>query len=177
MPKPKIDRVKMTQMLRAGKTQKEVADFFEVTEGAVSLAKQELNIAVVKDIALESAHRVVAESLDTVGQLRKINEYANELLDLLMGVNQGDEDSIKILEECGYKCRDPRDLTLKTMKEIRGQLRLQLEILAALYDLKTIQEFQDEVLAVISEIDPEVKNDIIRRLHERRAVRRAFKIN
>ena len=48
MPKPKIDRVKLSQLLKQGKTQREVAQVFGVSEGAISKAKKELNISVVK---------------------------------------------------------------------------------------------------------------------------------
>ncbi|MGA2109447.1 MAG: hypothetical protein ABSH25_17620 [Syntrophorhabdales bacterium] len=54
MPKPKIDKVKLSQLLRAGKSQKEIAQVFGVTEGAISKAKKELNISVVKNVGLES---------------------------------------------------------------------------------------------------------------------------
>ena len=52
MPKPKIDRVKLNQMLQRGTPQHEVAQYFGVTEGAISKAKKELNVAVVKNVAL-----------------------------------------------------------------------------------------------------------------------------
>ena len=73
MPKPKIDRVKLDQMLRSGKSQKEVAQLFQVSEGAISKAKKELNIAVVRNVSLESAHKIVGRSLDSIGQLQTIN--------------------------------------------------------------------------------------------------------
>ena len=42
MPKPKIDRVKLNQMIKAGKPQREIAQVFGVTEGAISKAKKEI---------------------------------------------------------------------------------------------------------------------------------------
>lgn len=85
MPKPRIDRVKLNQLLRAGKSQREVAQVFGVTEGAISKAKKELNLAVVKNVTMESAHKVVDRNLDAVQQLQKVNKAANQLLDELMG--------------------------------------------------------------------------------------------
>ena len=41
----KIDRVKLNQMLRAGKSGKECADYFGVTPPAITKAKKELNIS------------------------------------------------------------------------------------------------------------------------------------
>ena len=62
MSKPKIDKVKLFQMLKAGKSQREIAQFFGVTEGGISKAKKELNLSVVKNVALENAHRVVGKN-------------------------------------------------------------------------------------------------------------------
>ena len=98
MSTSKIDRVKLTQLLRAGKSGKEVAQVFGVTEGAISKARKELNISVIKNVALENAHRVVDKNLNAIQQLQKINDYANELLDLLMRWGRGEEEAIRILE-------------------------------------------------------------------------------
>jgi len=189
MPRPKIDRVKLNQLLTAGKSQKEVAQVFGVTEGAISKAVRELNIAVVKNVALENAHRVVGKSLNAIDQLQKINTYANEMLDLLMRWNRGDSEAIQILESQvstkkvrigdqeefvrEFKFKDPRELALKAMQEIRGQLGLQLEIFKTLYDLEAIAEFQAEVLSAIEEVSPDVRNNIINALRKRRTIRQA----
>ena len=68
MPKPNIDRLKLNQMLRDGKPQNEIAQFFGVSEGVISKAKRELNIAVAKNTALEAAHQIVQKELDVVTQ-------------------------------------------------------------------------------------------------------------
>lgn len=191
MPKPKIDRVLLNKMLREGQSPKEAAKFFGVSKVAIWKAKKQLNIAVVKSVALESAHRVVDKNLDAVAQLQKINDYANELLDLLMRWNRGDEGALQILESqvrkvkvrgseeeiTEYKFKDPRELALKAMAEIRGQLSLQLDIFKTLYDVEAIAEFQKEVLSSIGEVSPDVRGKIIQRLKERRALRGSISIN
>ena len=156
MPNLKIDRVKLNQMLRAGKPQREIAQVFGVTESAISKAKKELRITVVKNVALENAHRVVDKNLNAIDQLYKINEAANKLLDEL---------------------EQKPDLKLRAMAEIRNQLRLQLDIFQSLYDMKAVQEFQDEVLTAIGEASPDVRDKIIRSLNEKRAIRSAVKFN
>lgn len=156
MAERKIDRVKLNQMLNTGKAQKEIAQFFGVTEGAISKAKRELNISVVKNVALENAHRVVGKNLDAIEQLQKINTEANRLLDEL---------------------EQTPELKLKVMAEIRGQLRLQLEIFQCLYDMKAVQEFQQEVLSAIGETAPEVRRAIVDKLNKKRAIRSAVKFN
>jgi hypothetical protein len=190
MTNGKIDKVKLSQMLRSGKSGKECAKVFGVTEGAISQTKKELNISVVKSVAMESAHKVVEQNLNTVVQLQKINNYANELLDLLMRWNRGDGEALQILESqvkkvkvrgseeeiSEYKFKDPRELALKAMAEIRGQLSLQLDIFKTLYDVQTVADFQKEVLTAIGEVSSDVRDNIIRRLKESRVIRQSVSI-
>jgi len=156
MSKAKIDKVKLNRLLRSGKSQRECAQVFGVTEGAISKAKKELNINVVKNVALETAHQVVSKNLNAIDQLHKINKQANQLLD---------------------DFEQKPEMKLKIMAEIRGQLKLQLDIFQTLYDMRTIQEFQHQVLESIGSVDKEVRDDIIRRLQDRRALRSAIQIN
>jgi len=161
MPKPKIDRVKLNQMLSSGKSQKKIAQFFDVTEGAISKAKKELSIAVVKSVSLENAHRVVDKNLNAVDQLQKINDQANKI------INDLSESSD----------RADRELILKACREVQNQLRLQLEIFQTLYDMKAVQSFQNEVLTAIGEVEPDVRNRIIQRLNEKHAIRRSITVD
>lgn len=190
MPNLKIDRVKLNQLLKAGKPQREIAQVFGVTESAISKAKKELHITVIKNVALESAHRVVDKHLNTVDQLQKINENANEILDLLMRWQRGDDEALQILESqkkvrvgkdeeevVEYKLKDPRELALKAMAEIRNQLKLQLEIFQSLFDMKAVQEFQEEVLTTIGEASVETRNAIIDKLNQKRAIRTAIRFD
>ena len=156
MAQSKIDVIKLNQLLKSGKSVAECAKFFDVTPSAVSQAKKKLNVAVVKNVALESAHKVVDQNLDAVAQLQKINNAANNLLDEL---------------------EQTPELKLKIMAEIRGQLRLQLDIFKTLYDLKAIQEFQMEVLDVIGNVDKGARDEIIYRLGKKRAIRTAIQFN
>lgn len=185
MSKPKIDKVKLNQLLRAGKSQRECAQVFGVTEGAISKAKKGLNISVVKNVALENAHRIVDKNLNAVDQLQKINGHANELLDFCMKWINGYDEALQVLESqvrtvrigkdkipvSEYKFKDPREIALRAMSEIRGQLKLQLEIFQTLYDMRTVEEFQSEVLDTIGNVSKEARDEIIQRLREKRALR------
>ena len=191
MPEPKIDKLKLHRLLSSGKSQKEAAQVFGVTEGAISRVVKSLNISVVKNVALETAHKVVEKNINTLAQLQKINDHANGLLDLLMRWNKGDNEAIQILESqvrkvkvkgteeeiSEYRFKDPRELSLKCMAEIRGQLNLQLDIFKTLYDVEAIAEFQKEELTAIEEVSPDVRNTIIRRLKERKALRGSLTID
>ena len=189
----KIDFNELHQLVTKGKGTSEIAKYFSVTPGAVSQAKKKLKISVVKNVALENAHKVVDKNLDAVAQLQKINKDANELLDVLMRWNRGDDEALQILEtqvrkvRIGkgenseivkqYKFKDPRELALRAMAEIRGQLNLQLDIFKTLYDMEAVAEFQREVLTSIGEESPSVRNRIIQRLKESRSLRSAVSIN
>ena len=158
MANGKIDKLKLSQLLRSGKSGKDCAKVFGVTEGAISQARKELNIAVVKSVALETAHQVVEKNLNAVDQLLNINRKANTLLELAIQA-------------------EDHDTTLKAMREIRGQLELQLEIFKTLYDIQAVADFQKEVLTAIGEVDSGVRNLIINRLKEGRALRQSVDIH
>jgi hypothetical protein len=141
-----------------------------VSKGTVSSRLKALNVAIAKNVTLHHAGEIVEKKLDAIGQLQKINDNANELLDLLMRWNRGDEQALQILETqvrkvkvrgseeeiTEYRFKDPRDLALKAMAEIRGQLNLQLEIFRASYDMTAVAEFQKEVLEAIGNASPEL---------------------
>ena len=191
MKKGRIDKNKLMQLLADGKTLTECARHFGVSPAAVHKAKKGVGVVVVKDIHLESAHRFVDQHLNTVEQLRKINSYANELLELCMRWQRGDDEAIQVLESQmktvrvgktekfvkEFKFKDPRDVALKAMAEIRGQLRLQNETLAMLAEMSAVVEFQQELIQLLKEIDPNVKDEFLRRLSERRALRGAVKLD
>lgn len=153
---PKIDKVKLSQMLRAGKTQAECARFFGCSQASVSSAVQRLSAGVVK-ATLERGHRVLDKSLDAIQELHRIHRNASEILE---------------------ETRESKDhqTALRALSEIRQQLDLQLRILATLYDIKKVAEFQHGVLEVIAEAAPDVKREIVKRLQEAQALRRSVQL-
>lgn len=194
MPKPKIDKVKLNKLLRSGKSQKEIAQIFGVTDGAITKAKQALSVQVVKSVVLENAHRVVDQNLNAVEQLHKVNHVANRLLDELTGEDKTINRMVKAVEgSLNYEgdlskqkehirriileVNQDRLIALKACAEIRNQLKLQLEIFQALYDMKAVEEFQKEVLTAIGEVSPDVRNAIVNRLSKKRAIRSAIDFN
>jgi len=185
MGSKKISNLELEQLVREGNGVSEIARKLKVSKGAVSKRLKALNVAITRDVTLHHAGEIVEKKLDAIEQLQKINEYANELLDLLMGWNRGDEGALQILESqvrkvklrgseeeiTEYKFKDPRELALKAMAEIRGQLALQLDIFKALYDMAAVAEFQKEVLTAIGEVSSDVRSKIIHNLQKTRAIR------
>jgi Zn-dependent peptidase ImmA (M78 family) len=149
MPRPKIDRVKLNQMLRDGKPQITIAQFFGVSEGAISKAKKELNIAVVKNTVLETAHQIVQKELDVVGQLYESNKRINEVAEDLMAKIRGQESLTKDVK--GNK--DIRIILKEFEEERRKQLTFQMEIFKTLTDYRVVAEFQKTVIEIIGNAD------------------------
>ncbi len=181
----------MLQLIRNGDTVTEAGRKMGVSRQAVSKRLNVLNIAISRNVAIQAAHKIVDREINALDQLQKINRDANELLDLLMGWNRGEDVALRILESqvrkikaggqeeeiSKYKFKDPREPALKAMQEIRGQLKLQLDIFQALFDMQAIQQFQAELLEVIGSVSTEARDEIIRRLTERNALRSALDHN
>jgi DNA-binding Lrp family transcriptional regulator len=191
----KLYTSELLRRVDAGDSFAEIASDYGISRQAVQKRIRKLRGQTTKAIAVrdEKVNRVVDQKLDAVDQLQKINDHANELLDLCMAWGRGDDEALQILESQRtartvrigdeeidvqqFKFKDPRELALKAMAEIRGQLKLQLEIFQALYDLKAAQEFQEEVLSAIGEVSPDVRKQIIHKLNQKSAIRSAVRFS
>jgi hypothetical protein len=189
--KSRIDDKQLLQLVRNGNTIIGIARKMGVNRSSVSRRLKTLKIAINRNITIRAAHKIVDREIDALDQLRKINRDANEILDLLMRWNRGDEEALQVFESqvrrirvrgqeeeiTQFRSKDPRELALRAMQEIREQLRLHLEIFQALFDMKGVQEFQTEVLEVIGSVSPEARDEIMRRLTEKSALRSAIDLN
>jgi hypothetical protein len=159
----KIDKYKLIQLLGERKTLTECADILGVSLAAVSRMRKTLELpdAVSKNVALEAAPKIVAKHLDCIQQLQDINADARKVLDDL----SGSEDKVD------------KQIVLKACAEVRKQLSLQLDIFHLMYDMTAIADFQREVLAVIGECAPQVRDEIVKRLKEANALRAAVQFS
>jgi len=159
----KIDKYKLIQLLGERKTLTECADILGVSLAAVSRMRKTLELpdAVSKNVALEAAPKIVAKHLDCIQQLQDINADARKVLDGL----SGSEDKVD------------KQIVLKACAEVRKQLSLQLDIFHLMYDMTAIADFQREVLAVIGECAPQVRDEIVKRLKEANAIRAAVQFS
>jgi len=189
----KFNDRKMLKLVDGGMSQAAVACELGVSRQAVHQRLQEIRGQTTKAVVIKKVDQCVDQKLDAVSQLQKINDHANEMLDLCMAWGRGEDTALQILESQRttrkvrigdeeiavdeFKFKDPRELALKAMAEIRGQLKLQLEIFATLYDMKAAAEFQEEVLTAIGEVAPDVRTKIIHQLNQRRAVRSAIRFH
>ncbi|MCF8110887.1 MAG: winged helix-turn-helix transcriptional regulator [Desulfobacteraceae bacterium] len=193
MPDKKINDTKLIRLVDEGVPQVEIAEKLGVSRQAIHKRLRELRGQTTKVVAARKIEETVDRKIDSINQLAKINDHANWLLDHLVSWVQGDEVAIQVLEKNArlvnvgtkegpeytteYKFKDPHELVLKTMAEIRGQLKLQLDIFTQLYSLQAAEEFQNTVLEVIGEISEDVRAEIIRRLNEKRSIRSALRFS
>ena len=152
MAREKINDKKMLRLIDSGKSQSEAGRIMGVTRQAVSKRLQELRGKTTRCMVARNTKEIVSNNLDAINQLKKINTEANKLLDNL--------------------ANDP-GMAIKIMAEIRGQLKLQLDIFEILYSVQAAQEFQQEVLTAIGEADANTRKRIIDRLNQKRAIRSA----
>jgi predicted transcriptional regulator len=150
----KINESKLLKLFNKGISQAEIARQLGVSRAAVCIRLRELRGKTTRAVVVKRVQETLDRKIDAIGQLLDINERANRMLD---------------------EAESDPELRLKIMGEIRGQLKLQLEIFRTVFDLEAVQEFMDEVMAVIGQVEPEARNAIIKRLNERKSVRSALR--
>ena len=161
----KIDDTTLHRLLaEERKSQKEAAAFFGVTEAAVSKRVKALKLNLSRHVGLERAKVVADRGLDVVDQLQKINRAIQEELQW----------ALTEARKPGVDRRSLQQVIVDHTGEVRKQLHFQLEMLRSLADWQAVAEFQQEVLDGIGEVAPEVREQIVRRLQERRALRTAI---
>lgn len=143
----KIDPVKFEELKRKGWTNAKIARYFNCSRASVSQHEAKLKHGMLVEAA-GVAPQIIAREIRATDQMLKINQKANVLLDSLEVEEavEGDKPVMKI--------KDP-NLYLKTMGEIRQQLRLQMDIMGMLYDAKAVKEFQDTIISVLDTVEAE----------------------
>ena len=164
----KVDLKKMEQLLRSGMKNKDVADFFGVTPGCISQHSKKIKNLVVRSMALEKAHEVTSSHLDVVNQLQRINDAINDELQKA----REEADKTNGTDRIAFQ-----KVIIDLSAEVRRQLDAQLRIFELWHDTRIIHEFQQEVLNILDEVKPGLRNEIITRLKQRRAVRSTVKFN
>ena len=153
-------------LLRSGMMGKNIASQLNVSPAYISKVKKELSINQVRHMQIERAGQIVDKHIDAADQLAKVNTAANRILDRLTDhIDNG-----KDLPPENQR-KDSMELVARYCQEIRAQLSLQMDIYKSLYDIKVIAAFQQSVLEAINEVAPEVKDRIVQKLKEARAIR------
>ena len=141
----KIDPVKYDELRRKGWAKHKIAKYFNCSRAAVSQHENRLKQGLLVEAA-GVAPSIIAREIRATDQMLKINQKANVLLDSLEVETENDEGRTVM------KIADP-NLYLKTMAEIRNQLRLQMDLLGMLYDAKAVKEFQDTIIETLDVVE------------------------
>lgn len=146
----------------------ETARKLNVNKSTISKRAKRLSISlnknkqkITRDLVLFHGGEVVGKEINAIDQLAKINRHANSILDGLMAVINGDGDAVERLQaQADIKGKDPRELALKVMAEIRQQISAQFAMLRDLYNIN-FAKFQEEVVTCIGEASEDVRQKII----------------
>lgn len=178
MRNAKIDLQKMRSMLRAGKSQKQCSEYFRCSKAAISQAVKSLNRNVAKVSSFEVAGKIYDSELGVVDQLKSINTASDYLLNLILDFLQGDPEAVealkrqqKDLQDVTHK--DPKDILIRTISEIRKNVGMQVNILEILYNIESIQSFQNAVIEAIGEESVELRDKVLHRLKQQRLLRQS----
>ena len=194
MRPPKINIKELLRLIDGQQmTPAQAAKQLGVSRQAVSKLLITLRGKTTKAVVVKKTAEVVERKLDTLKQLGEINQHANWLLDHVMRWIKGDPEAIQVLENQArrvnvgskeepewvteYKFKDPHEIALRTMGEVRAQLDLQLHIYQTMYSWQESEKFQEMVLDVLGEVDGKIRDEIIRRLNERKAIRSAVRFS
>lgn len=162
MARKRISLIQLERLVSEGNGVSEIARKLGVTKGAVSKAIKRLNIAFTKDVALRTAPQIADKKIDAMTQLSKLNGLIHSELDYIQTIIQ---------KSSGPERKELQAQQLKHVAEVRKQLGLLLNIAEALYNAEEVAAFQKIVLEEIGNAAPEVRDRILHRLNERRAIR------
>ena len=147
-----INDNKLLRMVNAGNSQADIAREIGVSPPAINKRIKQLRGRTTHAMIADKIENVIEQKIDTWKQLEKVNKCANALLDKA----EGNVQDSAIL-----------------MREIREQLKLQMELFKTMWDVRASMEFQDTILTVIGKIDPEVRKLILQELNAKSAIRNA----
>lgn len=167
MPTPKIDKAELNSMLRSGKSQKECAEFFGVSESAISMAKKVLKTSIVRTVVLDKANEIIESDLNLMVRLRFIMEtILEELENVKKELREGDGSKAQL-----------RESLIALTAENRKQLNLLKEIAESWYDHRIANEFREEVLSVLESFEEGTREKVLTALKQKQALRGAISIN
>jgi hypothetical protein len=159
----KVDPVKLREMLGEGKSQTEIARYFGVVDSAITQAKQRLKRNIMRTAALDDAAGVLEGDFDLLSQLRKINRTISAQMEhALKEVEKAQDDDKRVAI---------RKVILDLAGEIRKQLETGINIAKFWYDHEEYIKFREEVIAVLGEVEPDLRRKIIERLKAKRLLR------
>lgn len=176
--------IKQLDRVSAGEiTKTDIAGILGISRTTLYKKIKKLNYQKTKALTKE-AKGAVRKGLNAVDQLKTINESAIDMLSKLESELKELDEVEKFADINGLSTEEiilrvkaflgekdsKRHLLLQNLKEIREQVKTQLEIMKSLYDLKAIEEFQQEVINVINEVEPTAAARIVKALAQKSVI-------
>jgi transposase len=197
----KIDENVMMQMYRDGKNAADIARHFGCTYMAVVNMKKRVEgrLLRVPDV---SGSQLSRQNIDTVAQLKLMNEHV--LKELKRSQRLIDREDKLVIEYDRLEKQVKKDPTnnelIQKLKvayagvsvpdilkiqtniiaisgEVRKQIELQVKIFETIYNVTMVSEFQEEIIELLRQVDPVLKDQIIKKLKERRNIRSITKMD
>ena len=194
MPRPlKTDIAKLKDLHAKGLGVTQMAKQLGVSKSTISKQLKRLKLAATKNIIVEQAPKFVEKKLDAIDQLCHINEVANKILDELTGEEQTTKrmvqavqavldyeqeptkDKLKDLKGIILRINQDKNTAIKACAEIRYQLSVQLEIYQTLHDIKVVAQYHEELIELLRQTSPKLRDDFLARVKERHGLLRALK--
>ena len=69
--------------------------------------------------------------------------------------------------DLGIRFKDPREIALKSISEIRNQIQMRVKMAQGLYGWRGVQDFMHVVIDAINSVDPRLKDRITAELRAR----------
>jgi hypothetical protein len=164
----KIDKKRLKSLFRSGMRNKDIAEYFGVTPGAISQHTTDMKRSEHRAVILEKTPQFIQSHLDVVEQLKKINDAITFELDKA----KGEADLASGAERIKFS-----RLIVELSSEVRRQLDSQLKIFELWHDASVISEFQNEVLDILESVKPGTRNEIINKLKQRKVIRSTVKFS
>lgn len=159
MSKSKVDTVLLFEMMRQGKTQKECAQFFGVSEANISKIKKKTKTVVNREIALFSAGAVLDLQINYLQDLAVQQQQLKDLLDtvyVMLNEDDGEkywEARARLTKLIGSK-GSLQNLLIGLHAELRKQQEFGFNIDKVMDDMKNIRKFQSVIMDTIRNVDP-----------------------
>lgn len=194
MPEIKLNDRELLQLIDKEKlSQADAARRLGVSRQRVSQRLIELRGRTTRAIVCKKLEAVIDDRIDVQQQLKKANVRVNEMCDLLWRWMNGEPEALRVLESqtkrvvhgegeaadevVEIRMKDPRELFLRCLSEIREQAMAQMKVYDSIYNFKQAAEFQHEIIEAIGEVEPSVRQRIIDRLNKRRSLGQAVRWN
>lgn len=159
--KRKVDPVELDRMLNSGLTMESIGEHFGVQKGTISKNAKALRFCQNQDIVLRSAEKINTKKVGAMARLERIASIVEDELTYIRKT---------IKTTSGEDRRSWQEIQLKHVAEIRKQVDLLRDIAMTLYNVEEVEAFKKIVLEEIGAVDEKIREEIIKRIRQRRTL-------